>query len=147
MRDRRRRQSGGVLVLVVAILGALAAAGFWNYRRNLESEQRSASARPLHGYSTSDLEALADAYRAEISTRSKTYESQKTKRAEARTRAYFDEQVREFEAVQQHSGRTREAGAEVSVREAELARIEDELRARRGAESDLDRHLRLLLTF
>ena len=145
--DRRRGQAGGVLVLLLLGIVVLAAAGGWNYRRNLETEQRAASARPLHGYSTADLEALADAYRQEIAAHAARYASQKTRRAEARDRAYFDEQVREFENVQKHSSRLREAGAEVSVREADLARVEAELRARGGVESDLDRHLRLLLTF
>lgn len=145
--DRRRGQAGGVLVLLLLGIVVLAAAGGWNYRRNLEAEQRAASARPLHGYSTADLEALADAYREEIAAHEARYASQKTRRAEARDRAYFDEQVREFENVQKHSSRVREAGAEVSVREADLARVEAELRARGGVESDLDRHLRLLLTF
>jgi hypothetical protein len=145
--DRRRGQAGGVLVLLLLGIVVLAAAGGWNYRRNLEAEQRAAAARPLHGYSTADLEALADAYRQEISAHAARYASQKSRRAEARDRAYFDEQVREFENVQKHSSRVREAGAEVSVREADLARVEAELRARGGVESDLDRHLRLLLTF
>lgn len=145
--DRRRGQAGGVLVAALLGIVVLAAAGGWNYRRNLEAEQRDASARPLHGYSTGDLEALADAYRQEISAHAGRYASQKNTRAEARDRAHFDEQVDEFEKVQKHSTRVREAGAEVSVREAELARVEAELRARGGVESDLDRHLRLLFTF
>jgi len=145
--DHRRGQAGGVLVLVLLGIVALAAAGWWNYQRNLEAEQRAASARPLHGYSTGDLEALAGAYRQEIAAHSARYASKKTKRAEARDRAYFDEQVHEFESVQKHSTQVREAGAELSVREADLARIEAELRARGGVESDLDRHLRLLFTF
>lgn len=145
--DRRRGQAGGVLVLVLLGIGVLAAAGGWNYQRNVEAEQQAAAARPMHGYSTADLEALADAYRQEISVHAARYASQKTKRAEARDRAYFDEQVHEFENVQKHSSQVREAGAELSVREADLARIEAELRARGGVESDLDRHLRLLFTF
>ncbi len=145
--DHRRGQAGGVLVLLLLAIVALAAAGGWNYRRNLEAEQRAASARPLHSYSTGDLEALADAYRQEIATHAAKYASQKSQRAEARDRAYFDEQVHEFEKVQKHSTRVREAGAAVSVREAELARVEAELRARGGVEGDLDRQLRLLFTF
>ena len=145
--DRKRGQAGVVLVLVLLGIVVLAAAGGWNYHRNFEAEQRAASARPLHGYSTGDLEALADAYRQEIAAHAARYASQKTKRSEARDRAYFDEQVHEFENVQKHSSRVREAGAELSVREADLARIEAELRARGGVESDLDRQLRLLFTF
>ena len=101
----------------------------------------------MHGYSTSDLEALANAYRQEIAAHSAAYASQKTRRAEPRDRVYFDEQVREFEAAQKNSGRVRKAGEELSVREADLARIEEELRARSHVESDLERHLRLVFTF
>ncbi len=147
MMDDRRGESGASLLLVlVAVLG-LAATGIWNHQRNLEAEQRAAAVRPMHGYSTNDLEALADAYRQEIGAHAATYAAQKTKRPEARDRRFFDEQVREFETVQKHSGRVREAGAELSVREADLARVEEELRARSGAETDLERHLRLLFTF
>ncbi len=145
--DPRRKQTGGVLLVVLIAVAALAAVGAWNYQRNLASERQAASARPMHGYSTSDLEALAEAYRQEIAARSAAYASRKNQRAEARDRAYFDEQVREFEAVQKNSGRVREAGAELSVREADLIRVEEELRARNGAETALDRHLRLLVTF
>ena len=67
--------------------------------------------------------------------------------AQAVRKGSYDEQVHEFEKVQKHSAQVREAGAEVSVREAELARLEAELRARGGVESDLDRQLRLLFTF
>ena len=145
--EDKRRQAGGTLVVVLIAVAALAAAGFWNYRRNLEGEQRSASERPMHGYSTSDLEALANAYRQEITAHSATYASQKARRSEPRDRVHFDEQVREFETAQNNSGRIRKAGAELSVREADLARIEEELQARSHTESDLERHLRLLVTF
>jgi len=145
--EGQRRQAGGTLVVVLIAIAALATTGFWNYRRNLEVEQRSASERPMHGYSTGDLEALANAYRQEIAGHSAAYASQKTKRVEPRDRVYFDEQVREFETAQNNSGRIRKAGAELSVREADLARIEEELQARSHSESDLERHLRLLVTF
>ena len=145
--EDKRRQAGGTLVVVLIAVAALAAAGFWNYRRNLEGEQRSASERPMHGYSTSDLETLANAYRQEIAAHSATYASQKARRSEPRDRVHFDEQVREFETAQKNSGRVRKAGEELSVREADLARIEEELRARAHVESDLERHLRLLVTF
>ena len=132
---------------VVEVVLDEGAAGTGDHAADLVRVDGVAAARPLHGYSTGGREAPADAYRQDVATRADSYAAQKTKRAEARDRAYFDEQVNEFEKVQKHSTRVREAGAEVSMREAELARIETELRARGGVESDLDRHLRLLFTF
>jgi hypothetical protein len=57
--------------------------------------------------------------------------------------------VQEFEKVQQQAVAQRKAAASSGPRvgDIDLARVEEELRARGGAESDLDRHLRLLLTF
>jgi hypothetical protein len=143
----RRREAGGALVLLLAVIAALAGAGAWNYRRNLAIEEQQAQARPLSNYSTADLEALAAAYHQEIEAHSSRYAASKSQRAEARERAYFDQQVQEFEKVQRHAARVRDAGAEVSVREAELKRIEEELAARSGGDAGWDRHLRLLLTF
>jgi hypothetical protein len=145
--ERKHGQAGGVLVLVLVAIVAIAGAGAWNYRRNLQAEEQRTAARPLHGYATSDLEALAAAYKQEIGAREGRYEAAKKTHAEAKDRAYFDEQVQEFEKVQKQSGKKREAGAEVAMREVDLARIEEELRARHGTESDFDRQMRLLLTF
>ena len=142
-----RRETGSAVKLVLLFVLVIAAAGAWNYRRNLVLEEQQENARPLSGYSTEDLEALADAYRQEIAAHEGRYAAQKSQRAEARNRAYFDQQVKEFEKVQQQAGRVRDAGAEIAVREVDLKRVEEELRARGGVESDLDRHLRLLLTF
>ena len=58
--DARRSEAGRVLVLLLVAVVALAGAGAWNYQRNLAAEKQRAAARPLHGYSTSDLQALAD---------------------------------------------------------------------------------------
>ena len=146
--ERKHRQAGGTLLLVLVAIVAIAGAGAWNYRRNLEAEQQREAARPLHGYSTSDLEALADAYRQELAAHAGRAKSQKQTRAVAKDRAYFDEQVQEFEKVQKQAAAQRKAAdANATVGDVDLARVEEELRARSGGESDLDRHLRLLLTF
>ena len=145
--QRRHGQAGGALVLVLVAIVALAGAGAWNYRRNLQAEQQRNAARPLSGYSTSDLEALADAYRQEIAAHAGRANAQKQTRAVAKDRAYFDEQVQEFEKVQKQAESQRKAGANAKVGDVDLQRVEEELRARSGTESDLDRHLRLLLTF
>ncbi len=79
-------------------------------RVELPAQPRGGAARrfgaPAARLLDDDLEALADAYRQEIAAHAARYASQKTRRAEARDRAYFDEQVREFENVQKHSARS-----------------------------------------
>ena len=146
---QRKRQTGGTLMLVLVAIVAIAGAGAWNYRRNLEAEAQRNAARPLSGYSTSDLEALADAYRQELAASKGRSKGTNQARAVAKDRAYFDEQVQEFEKVQKQAAAQRKAAdaAVGSVGDVDLQRVEEELRARGGAESDLDRHLRLLLTF
>jgi predicted negative regulator of RcsB-dependent stress response len=144
----RKRQAGGTLMLVLVAIVAIAGAGGWNYHRNVEAEAQRNAARPLSGYSTSDLEALADAYRQELSGQKGRSKGGSQTRAVAKDRAYFDEQVQEFEKVQKQAAAQRQADAAVgSVGDVDLQRVEEELRARGGAESDLDRHLRRLLTF
>jgi len=140
---RSNRQEGRALLLLV-VLCALAGGGAWNYHRNWQAEQAAVAARPLSNYDTADLEALADAYRQEIRSDAARYEKSKGSRAEARDRAYFDQQVQEFEKVQRAAGRSREAGARLSVSEAALHDVEAELAARGPAESEWQVHLRRL---
>lgn len=145
----RKRQAGGTLMVVLVAIVAIAGAGGWNYRRNLEAEAQRNAARPMSGYSTSDLEALADAYRQELSVSKGRSKAGSQARVVAKDRAYFDEQVQEFEKVQKQTAAQRKAAdaAAGSVGDVDLQRVEEELRARVGAESKLDHHLRLLLTF
>lgn len=125
----RRAERGGAQVLLIALV-ALCGAGAWNYHRNLVAEQVDHTARPLSGYSTADLESLADAYRSEIARYEAKYRGQRAQRNEARDRAHFGDQVGELEKVQRAARRTREAGAEVAEREAALRDVEAELAAR-----------------
>jgi len=144
---RRRAGFGSAFVLLVIVVAAIGA-GAWNYRRNLELERASRAARPLSGYSTEDLEALADAYRGEVAARSARYDGAKGQRAEARERAYFDQQVQEFEKVQRQASRTRDAGGELAVREAALRDVEAELAARSGdATSEWQLHWKRLTDY
>ena len=142
----RNAGSAKPLLLVVVLLGAIGA-GAWNYHRNWQLEQQTRAARPLAGYSTEDLEALADAYRGEVKTGTAKYDSARKGRVESRDRAYFDQQVQEFEKVQRASNRTREVGAQLAERETSLRAVEDEL-AQRGPEmTDWQRHWQRLTHF
>lgn len=143
-----RSVSGGAQVLVlVLIVGGLVAGGAWNYQRNLAAERAAEAARPLSGYSTADLEALAAAYRQEIAAYEARYAKSRGQRAEARDRAFLDDQVREFEKVQKASTRTRAAGGDVAEREASLRDIETELASRGPASSQWQIHLRRLTSY
>lgn len=130
----RRRDAGfgSGAILVLLVLGALGA-GAWNYQRNLALESASRASRPLGGYDTADLEALADAYRSEVAAGAKRWAGTRQERAVARDRAYLDEQVREFEKVQRAASRSRAVGGALAEREAALRDVEQEL-ALRGSE-------------
>lgn len=143
----RRVQAGGALVVLLGAILALAAAGAWNYHRNLRAEAAAEAARPLSGYATADLEALAAAYRQEIEVHAARYAAARARGSEARDRAHLDQQVREFENVQRRSAATRAAGAALAEREAELRRIEEELQVRGDRRHGWDQFLARLLTF
>jgi hypothetical protein len=150
MTNPRLRQSGGgasVALLLAILIGALGA-GAWNYHRNLVAEREARAERPLHGYETSDLEALAAAYRAEVETLTRRYDGVRTQRVEARERGFFGDQIEEYERVRRRSGSRRDVGAELGETEAALRGVEQELLARRSElGTPFDIHLRRLLTF
>ena len=150
MTNPRLRQSGGgasVALLLAILIGALGA-GAWNYHRNLVAEREARAERPLHGYETGDLEALAAAYRAEVETLTRRYDGARTQRVEARERGFFGDQIEEYETVRRRSGSRRDVGAELGETEAALRDVEQELRARQSElGTPFDIHLRRLLTF
>jgi hypothetical protein len=131
------------LGLLVVLLAALAGGGYWNYQRNLAKEQQEKG--PYASYSTEQLEALAQAYEAEIEAAGGRYASEKSVRHEARDRQYADEQMQEFEKAAQRGQAIRNAGGALAVKEAALRDIEHELGTRGGGAYDA--FLRRLLTF
>jgi hypothetical protein len=142
-----RNGGAGKTALLGLLLILLIVGGAWNYHRNYELEKQSRASRPLSGYSTDDLHALADAYHGEIASRSARYDAAKKAHVESHDRAYFDQQVQEFETVQRASNRTREAGAQVAEREASLKQVEAELAARGPERSEWQVHLDRLTKF
>jgi hypothetical protein len=131
------------LGLLVVLLAALAGGGYWNYQRNLAKEEQEKG--PYASYSTEQLEALAQAYEAEIQAAGGRYESEKSVRHETRDRQYADEQMKEFEKASQRGQAIRNAGGALATREAALRDIERELGTRGGSAQDI--FLRRLLTF
>jgi hypothetical protein len=140
VRSTHRNAGGASTLLLVALLIGAIGAGAWNYHRNWQREQESRASRPLAGYATEDLEALAEAYRGEVKAGAAKYDHAKQGRAQSRDRAYFDEQVQEFEKVQRASNRTREVGAQLAERETSLRAVEDELAQRGPERSEWARH-------
>jgi hypothetical protein len=131
------------LGMLVVLLAALAGGGYWNYQRNLAKEEQEKG--PYASYSTEQLEALAQAYQAEIKTAGGRYASEKGVRHEARDRQYADEQIKEFDKASQRGQAIRNAGGALAMKEASLRDIQQEL-GTRGA-GGYEVHMRRLLTF
>lgn len=144
----RRRGGATSLVLLLAILLGAAGAGAWNYHRNLVAEQQDRAARPLAGYETGDLEALADAYRAEVAALTRRYDSVRKQRVDVRERGFFGDQIEEYERVRRRSSGRRDIGVALSETEATLRSVEKELETRhREGGTIVEVHLRRLLRF
>jgi hypothetical protein len=131
------------LGMLLVLLGALAAGGWWNYQRNLAREL--AEAGPYHGYSDAQLAELAAAYESEIRALGQRYESRKAAGHEDRGGQLLGERVREFERASSRGQAIRQAGSALSTHEATLADIRAE-QARRRVDP-MQVLLRRLLTF
>jgi hypothetical protein len=129
----RRHQAGNSVAPLLLLLVLLVGAGAWNYHRNLEAEGQ--EPRPYRGYSDDELTALLGAYEARQETQSERYEAVASRRAKAQGKAYFDEQVREFERVQRTSRRKAEARDQLAGTQVVVKQIKAE-QAKRAAESD-----------
>jgi hypothetical protein len=131
------------LGVLLVLLGALGAGGWWNYQRNLAREQ--AQAGPYHGYSDQQLADLAKAYEGEIRQLGQRYESRKATAHEERGGQLLGERVREFERASDRGQAIRQAGSALSTHEAALADIHAEQASRRV--DPMQVLLRRLLTF
>jgi hypothetical protein len=130
--------------LVLLVLGALAAAGAWNYRRNLALEAKDAG--PYRGYADDQLGLLASAYEEEVKALDTRYRATRDAApAPQREGQLLDETVRAFDHASARSKAVRDAGAEVSMKEAALAEVRAEQARRR--QDPLQVHLRRLTSF
>jgi hypothetical protein len=131
------------LTMLLVLLAALAGAGYWNYQRNLAKEQKEKG--PYASYSDEQLSALAKAYESEIGSAGQRYAAEKSNRHTASDKQYADEQMQEFEKAAQRGRAIRDAGGDLSEREATLRDIKTELGKRGGNAQEI--FLRRLLTF
>ena len=136
--------NGNLLVLVVLLIGA-GVAGAWNYQRNALKDE--GSFRPYAAYSDADLQALTGAYQTEVDDLNQRYAAAKAKRYDSRGGGLLDEKVRRFEEAQEVSAETRELGARLSVREADLRELHHEQGVRAKRSDGLKVFVRRLLTF
>lgn len=142
MRDRRR--AGGAGATMLMLLALVVAAGAWNYHKNLSAEDT--VLRPLQGYSDVELDALDGAIETYTKTQAEEYEEAASQRAHAETKSYFDEQVAEFERVQQVGATKMQAQLELAGSRVAQKLLEDERRFRLKERKRIKIFLKRLLT-
>lgn len=136
---------GGSTKLLLALLVLLGVGGAYNYQRNLAKEAK--QLRPFQNYTDADLETLLAAYRADAEGLSKRYQGLSQGRPEVRGGGLIDQQVRQFERVQRRGEQVREMGAALSMREADIAQLEREVRLREQARDPFGLFLKRVATF
>jgi hypothetical protein len=129
---KRSEAGGGVPALLVLLLVLVGGAAF-NYHRNLQAESR--EPRPYRGYTEQELSDLMEAYEGRKEGQSERYQAQASRRVASRDKAYFDEQVREFERVQRAHRAKAEARDALAATQVVVKQIRAE-QAKRAAERD-----------
>jgi hypothetical protein len=129
-RFERRLEAGGSVITLLLLLAILVGAGAWNYRRNAAVEEE--DYRPFRGYTDEAIEQLIDAYEGQHERSSKRFEAAASRKVNVEGKAYFGEQVQEFERVQGISRNTRALrdGIAESQTSLKLLREEASKRAR-----------------
>lgn len=140
----RRREAGSSVLALLLLLALAAGAGAWNYRRNLEIER--AEYRPFRGYTDEAMEQLAAAYEGKQSRDSHRYERASQQRVRAEGKAYFDEQVREFERAQQVGAHKKALRGELAEAQTALKLLEQERRKREQERDRVKLFFKRLLT-
>jgi hypothetical protein len=144
MSDRHR--TGNALTGVLFLLLLLAAAGAWNYHRNLQIEQAAAAARPYESYATADLEALRKAYVSELASVQAELAHSKSKRGEvSRNHGSIARNVEQFAQTTVTSSAIRRAAANVAERQSQIGELDTELELRERFGQGMSRHVKLLV--
>ncbi len=140
-----RAQAGGgvagLFLILLLMVGGLA----FNYHRNVQAEAQ--EDRPYRGYATEDLESLLAAYEGRQGAQSARYEAAAGRRAKAEGKAYFDEQVREFERVQRVHRRAAERRDQLAGTQVVVKQIKKELAKREGEGDALALFMKRAFTF
>ena len=145
MPDRLR--AGGALGSAVALLLVVAAAGAWNYHRNLQIELQTEGPRPYKSYVQMDIEALRSAYAAELAGGRAPHVHAKQQRGRvSRDIGSIAENVEQFAQTTRTSTAIRDAAADVAERESQIAELDEELQMRVRFGKGMARHLKRLTT-
>jgi hypothetical protein len=131
--------------LLVAALVFLGVAGATNYHRNVSREAQ--QLRPFRGYADADLDTMLEAYRTDADSLSGRYVATQQGRTALRGGGLIDQQIDQFERIQQRREVIREAGAQLSMREADIQQIEKEKKLRAAERNRFMLILRRLTTF
>lgn len=142
-----RHRAGGATTGAIVLLLLMAAAGVWNYNRNLEIEKATDSTRPYKSYATSDVEALRNAYASELESERTDLVHSKSRRGQIdRGKGSIAANVEQFAKTAVTSSAIREAAGNVAERESQIAELDIELELRERFGQGMVRHLKLLLT-
>jgi hypothetical protein len=120
----RRSEAGAGVITLLLLLAILVGAGAWNYRRNVAVEE--ADYRPFRGYTDEAIEQLIDAYEGQHERSSKRFEAAASRNVKVQGKAYFGEQVQEFERVQRISKNTRTLRDELAESQTSLKLLREE---------------------
>jgi hypothetical protein len=143
-RSGRRLQAGSSLVPLVLLLAILLGAGAWNYRRNTALEE--SDYRPFRGYTDEAIEQLIDAYEGQHERSSQRFEAAASRKVKVEGKAYFGDQVHEFERVQRISKSARALRDDLAESQTSLKLLREEASKRAGERQKLGLFFKRLLT-
>ena len=143
-RFERRLEAGSSVIPLLLLLAILLGAGAWNYRRNAAAEEN--DYRPFRGYTDEAIEQLIDAYEGQHEHSSKRFEAAASHRAKVEGKAYFGEQVQEFERVQRLSKNTRTLRDDLAESQTSLKLLREESSKRARERQKLRLFFERLLT-
>jgi len=140
----RRLEAGSSVIPLLLLLAILVGAGAWNYRRNAAAEEN--DYRPFRGYTDEAIEQLIDAYEGQHERSSKRFEAAASRKVRVEGKAYFGEQVQEFERVQRISKNTRTLRDELAESQTSLKLLREESSKRASERQKLRLFFERLLT-
>jgi hypothetical protein len=140
----KRLEAGSSVILLLLVLAILVGAGAWNYRRNAAVEDE--GYRPFRGYTDEAIEQLIDAYEDQHERSSKRFEAAASRKVNVEGKAYFGEQVQEFERVQGISRNTRALRDGIAESQASLKLLTEEASKRARERQKLRLFFERLLT-
>ena len=126
-------------LLLLILLGILAGAGGWNYKRNLAIEE--AEPRPYRSYTFAQLDDLRAAYQHEVDEQTRRYKAASSQKVAVRGGGLIGDQVNEFERVQRISQGKRDIANVYAKHQVQLDEVNAEISHRAQADFGWKLHL------